>query len=125
MLFVGLNLPDLANAGKVSPGDDVKYSGQILRISTYLVGDAAEVTRYSVSRPTINNKKVRSAWLRVCTGPSAEACDSVGLDMVSIAPGVVLGSKIKGRALVTNISKKLYYETYYLNATSDVLPAKR
>ena len=118
--FFGLGLPRLSFATEV--GTNVHITGTIIRVQSYVTADNAEVTRYNISRPYIDGQYVRSAWLKACTGPSADACQSAGLEMVSITPGVGLGSKIDAYGLITTISRKRYYSTYYLDATADIAP---
>lgn len=96
-------------------------TGRIIRSWGYITEYGSEMRRYLVSRPTIDGERIRSAYLKACTGPSESQCESDGYEMVDIGAGVALGSTIESVGLVTAISKKRNYSTYYMDATADIL----
>lgn len=105
-------------------GDDVSIVGRGYPKNIYETESGAEIYRFFVIRPSIDGLPVRSAYLKACAGPTEEACELSGLQMVEVNREVFnrpyAYGPIDTYGIITTISRKRYYDTYYMNATADV-----
>lgn len=119
---VFLSSPLFTSAAEV--GDDVPIVGNGYVQLIYDTAYGAEIYRFYVIRPLIDGEAVRSAYLYACTGPTQEQCELSGFSMVEVNDTVFssLGDYglIDTFGVITTISEKLYYETYYMLATADI-----
>jgi hypothetical protein len=117
LLGLALALPMVA--GAFQTGDTVHMTGSAYVKSTYVTAEGASIYRFFVIRPTVDNTRVRSAYVKACVGPSKATCAASGYKLVSVNQGqfrVRLDTDVE----LTSVWKKRYYTTLYGKAVSNI-----
>jgi hypothetical protein len=122
MLGLVLVFPMAASAFQT--GDTVHMTGGSYVKQVYVTAEGASIYRFFVIRPTVDHKRVRSAYVKACVGPDEATCAASGYTLVSVNPdqfsGVGSYGLLDTEVDLTMVWKKRYYTTLYGNAVADI-----